>query len=80
MFEEDPISQYIINLQNFGLEINELRKEHDQLPIEWFVQMIEESIKLSSMYREECESNRKFSREVEQYSKQIARNLGIKTK
>ncbi|MNF66518.1 hypothetical protein D3C84_483120 [compost metagenome] len=64
MFNDDPFTQYIISLHETGLQINEMKKEYNYVPIEWYIQLLEKSIKTMEMYRDEVESNRKFSCEM----------------
>lgn len=78
MFEDDPITQYIISLQETGLYVNEIRKESEYIPVEWYTDLLNNFIQLAEMYRDDSERSEKRMLETQKLIKDIALMFGKK--
>lgn len=78
IFKDDPITEYIISLQETGLYVNEIRKESEYIPIECYIDLLNNFIQIAEMYRDESERNEKHMLETQKVIKDIALMFGKK--
>lgn len=62
MFDNDVLTKYIICLQDTGLQINEIKEESGYIPVEWYIDLLNNSIRIAEMYRKDYEKSEEFKR------------------
>jgi len=62
--EPNPLENYLLQLQEHGLEMNEYKQQHDNIPIDNYMTLLDYFIQITRNFNEFLEKEKEFLRKL----------------